>query len=182
MLKTIVIAAAVVVAVPVAVVLMLAAGQPDVFRVQRSTTVAAPPAAVYPLIADFRRWAAWSPWEAKDPAMKRSYGAVTAGEGAEYAWEGNRDVGKGRMRITEARAPSRVALALDFEQPFEAHNTVEFTLEPAPAGTEVTWTMQGPTPFLAKIVHVFVDMDRMVGGDFEAGLAKLKTVAEGGRP
>lgn len=179
MLKFIAIAAAVIVGA-IAVVLILAARKPDSFQVTRSTSIAAAPETVFALIADFRRWTAWSPWENKDPAMTRTYGTATSGVGAEYAWAGNKDVGKGRMRITEASPPSRVVLALDFEAPFEAHNTVEFTLTANGPATDVTWTMRGPTPFMAKVVHVFMNMDRMVGGDFEAGLAKLKAVAEGG--
>jgi len=179
MFELVAIAAAVLVAVGVAAVLVLAARKPDIFRVERSAGIAAPPETVFALIADFRRWTDWSPWETKDPAMTRTYGAVTAGEGAEYAWEGNKQVGKGRMRIIEATAPSRIVLALDFERPFEAHNTVEFTLVPDGPGTHVSWAMRGPTPFFGKVMHVFMDMDRMVGGDFEAGFAKLKALAEG---
>lgn len=178
MIKTIAIAAAAVVAVAIAVVLVLAAGKPDRFRVERSASVKAPPEKVFALLADFRRWGEWSPWEAKDPAMTRRYGAATAGVGATYAWEGNKEVGKGGMRMTEVTVPARLALDLDFEQPFEAHNRVEFTLAAKDGATEVVWAMEGPTPFLAKVVHVFVNMDRMVGGDFEAGLAKLKAAAE----
>ncbi|MGE0725770.1 MAG: SRPBCC domain-containing protein, partial [Alphaproteobacteria bacterium] len=139
---------------------------------------AAPPVRIFPLIADFRRWPAWSPWEKKDPAMKRSFAGPDRGVGAAYAWDGDKNVGTGRMEIIEAAAPSRVALKLDFEKPFEAHNTVAFVLTPAAGGTTVTWTMDGPVPFLFRIVHLFMDMDRMVGGDFEAGLAALKAEAE----
>lgn len=169
-----------VIAAVIAVVLIMAARKPDSFQVTRSTSIAASPETVFALIADFRRWTAWSPWENKDPAMTRTYGATTSGVGAEYSWAGNKDVGRGRMRITEASRPSRVALALDFEAPFEAHNTVEFTLMANGTATDVAWTMRGPTPFMAKIVHVFMNMDRMVGSDFEAGLAKLKAAAEAG--
>jgi hypothetical protein len=110
--------------------------------------------------------------------MKRSYGALTSGKGAAYAWDGDKNVGQGSMEITDTLAPSRVALRLDFVKPFEAHNTVEFTLKAEGEGTTVTWTMDGPTPFFGKIIHVFIDMDRMVGKDFESGLANLKTAAE----
>lgn len=178
MLKIIAIAAAAVVAVAVLVVLLLAARKPDSFRVERAATVKAPPEAVFALLVDFRRWVEWSPWEHKDPALQRRYGEPAAGTGASYAWEGNKEVGKGRMRITGAEAPTLLALDLDFEKPFEAHNRVRFTLTPKPGATEVLWTMEGPTPFFAKIIHVFIDMDRMVGGDFEAGLAKLKAAVE----
>jgi hypothetical protein len=110
--------------------------------------------------------------------MKRSYAGPAAGTGAAYAWEGDHNVGQGRMEITEATPPSKVALKLDFQKPFEAHNVVAFTLQPQGDSTTVTWDMQGPVPYLAKIMHLFIDMDRMVGQDFEAGLANLKAAAE----
>ena len=122
--------------------------------------------------------AAWSPWEKKDPAMKRTFGAVTTGKGAVYTWEGNKNVGQGSMEIAESSPPSKVAIQLDFVKPFEAHNTVEFTLEPKGDATNLTWAMQGHTPYVAKIIHVFFDMDSMVGKDFEAGLASLKALSE----
>ena len=169
---------ALVLVVLIAAVLIFAATKPDIFRVQRAAAIKAPPDKIFPLINDFRQWGAWSPWEKKDPAMKRTFGAVTSGKGATYAWEGNKDVGSGSMEITESVAPSKVGLKLDFLKPFEAHNTVEFTLAPAGDVTNVTWAMQGPTPYFAKIIHVFMDMDSMVGKDFEAGLANLKAAAE----
>jgi len=110
--------------------------------------------------------------------MKRTFGATTSGKGATYAWEGNKDVGQGRMEIAESIPASKVALKLDFLKPFEAHNTVEFTLDSRGDTTNVTWVMQGPTPYFAKIIHVFINMDSMVGKDFEAGLANLKSAAE----
>ena len=169
---------ALVVALLIAGILILAATKPDTFRVQRTATIKAAPETVFALINDFRRWDAWSPWEKKDPAMKRSFGAVTAGTGAAYAWEGNKDVGQGSMEIVESVAPGRVALKLDFVKPFEAHNTVVFMLEPKGGATHVTWAMEGPVPYFAKIIHVFIDMDRMVGRDFEAGLSAMKAIAE----
>lgn len=178
MLKTILLSLLGVVAIAVAVVLILAARKPDSFQVTRSTTINAPPERIYPLIADFRAWGAWSPWEKKDPAMKRSFGGAEAGPGATYAWTGDKNVGEGSMRIVEASAPSRLALKLDFLKPFEAHNDVVFALTPKGSTTTVTWIMTGPTPFIGKIMHVFVDMDRMVGGDFESGLAAMKVAAE----
>jgi carbon monoxide dehydrogenase subunit G len=168
----------IVIVVLIAAVLIFAATKPDTFRVQRAASIKAPPEKVFALINDFNRWGAWSPWEKKDPAMKRSFGAVTSGKGAEYAWEGNKDVGQGRMEIAESVAPSKVALKLDFVKPFEAHNLVEFTLEPKGDTTNVTWAIQGDTPYFAKIIHVFINMDKMVGKDFEIGLANLKAIAE----
>ena len=174
MLKTIL----VIVVVLLAGVLILAATKPDTFRVERAASIKAPPEKIFPLINDFKHWDAWSPWEKKDPAMKRTFGTTTSGKGATYAWEGNKDVGQGSMQIAESVAPSKVALNLDFVKPFEAHNNVVFTLEPKGDTTNVTWSMQGPTPYFAKIIHVFMDMDSMVGKDFETGLANLKAAAE----
>ena len=167
-----------IVALVIAGVLILAATRPDTFRVQRATTIQAPPQKVFEFIDDFNRWSVWSPWEKKDPAMKRTFGAATSGKGATYAWEGNKDVGQGSMEIAESAPPSRVAIKLDFVKPFEAHNMVEFTLEPRGEATALTWSMQGHTPYFAKIIHLFFDMDSMVGKDFEAGLASLKAAAE----
>lgn len=124
-------------------VLVFAATRPDGFRVARSVRIQAPPERIFPLISDFRRWSAWSPWERKDPGMKRSYGGVPEGRGATYAWQGNGNVGQGRMEITEATPPRRVAIQLDFVKPFEAHNTVLFTLRPEGGSTEVTWEIRG---------------------------------------
>ncbi|MGH8246314.1 MAG: SRPBCC family protein [Gammaproteobacteria bacterium] len=174
MLKSI----AIVVVVFVAGVLLLAATRSDTFRVQRAATIKAPPERIFALINDFNRWGAWSPWEKKDPGMKRTFGATMSGKGAVYAWEGNKEVGQGRMEIAESVPSSRVAIKLDFVKPFEAHNIVEFTLAPTGDATNVTWSMQGDTPYFAKIIHVFIDMDSMVGKDFEAGLTNLKAAAE----
>lgn len=165
-------------AVVVAGVLAYAAMQPDTFRVQRVATIDAPPDKVFPLIADFHRWEAWSPWGKRDPAMKRTHTGAASGRGAVYAWEGNRDVGKGRMEIFEAAAPSRIAIQLDFAEPIAARNVAEFRLIPRGNATDVVWSMHGPSPYVSKLMQVFVSMDRMVGKDFEAGLANLKAVAE----
>lgn len=177
MLKIIGIVAAVLV-IGVIVVLALAARKPDTFQVKRTATINAPPDRIYPLIADFRRWPEWSPYETKDPDMKRSYGATSSGKGATYGWDGDKNIGAGSMEITEASPPDKVSLKLDFIRPFQAHNTVDFTLSPQGDATLVTWDMRGPVPFFAKIIHVFLNMDKMVGDDFEAGLAKMKSVAE----
>ncbi len=169
---------AIVVAVLIAAVLAFAATKPDTFRVQRAASIKAPPEKIFAVLNDFQRWETWSPWEKKDPAMKRTFSVVSSGKGAVYSWEGNKEVGEGRMEIAESVPPSRLAIKLDFLKPFEAHNTVQFTLEPKGDATSVTWAMQGPSPYLVKIMHVFVDMDSLVGKDFEAGLANLKAVAE----
>ena len=162
----------------VGVVLANAAAKPDTFRVERTASIKAPPEKIFPLIDNFDNWGAWSPWEKKDPAMKRTRSGAPSGKGSVYAWDGDKNVGQGRMEIVEATAPSKVALKLDFVKPFEAHNTVQFDLIPKGELTEVVWDMQGPVPYVGKIMHVFVNMDRMVGADFEAGLANLKSVAE----
>jgi len=169
---------AIAVVVLLAALLIYAATQPDTFRIQRATSIKAPPEKIFAVLNDFMRWEAWSPWEKKDLAMKRTFSAVTSGKGAVYAWEGNSDVGQGRMEIAESVAPSKVAIKLDFVKPFETHNMVEFTLEPKGDSTNVTWAMQGPMPYISKLITVFVNMDSMVGKDFEAGLANLKAVAE----
>ncbi len=169
---------AIAVVVLLGALLIYAATQPDTFRIQRAASIKAPPERIFAVLNDFLRWDTWSPWEKKDPAMKRTFSAVTSGKGAVYAWEGNRDVGQGRMEIAESVAPSKVAIKLDFVKPFEAHNIVEFTLEPKGDSTNVTWAMQGPMLYISKLITVFVSMDSMVGKDFEAGLANLKTVTE----
>ena len=167
-----------VIAVGVAGILAIAATKPDVFTVQRNATIKAPPDKIFPLINDFKQWGLWSPYEKIDPDMKRSYGPVTAGKGATYAWEGNGNVGSGSMEILNAPAPSQVAIKLDFMRPFEAHNVADFTLMPSGDGTTVTWAMHGPVPYQFKIVHLFMNMDKMVGGQFAEGLANLKAAAE----
>jgi hypothetical protein len=167
-----------IVAVLIAGVLVLAETKSDVFRVERAASIKSPPEKVFAFINDFNRWGAWSPWEKKDPAMKRTFGVTTSGKGAFYAWEGNKDVGQGSMEIFESIDPGKIALKLDFVKPFESHNIVVFTLEPKGGTTNVTWTMEAPVPYFAKIIHVFFDMDSMVGKDFEAGLASLKSIAE----
>jgi uncharacterized protein YndB with AHSA1/START domain len=169
---------AIVLAVAIAIVLILAATKPDTFQVQRSATIKAPPEKIYPLIYDFNQWKGWSPWENRDPAMKRTYSGAAAGEGAVYAWDGDKNVGSGRMEILDASAPSKIVIKLDFLTPFEAHNTAEFTMLPQGDATNLTWLMHGPAPFISKLMHVFMNIDRMVGKDFEAGLANLKSLTE----
>jgi carbon monoxide dehydrogenase subunit G len=167
-----------VIAVGVVGLLAYAATKPDRFTVQRTSSIKAPPEKIFPFINDFRQWGVWSPYEKVDPEMKRTYGPKSAGQGATYAWDGNNNVGSGSMEILDARAPQKVSIKLDFSRPFEAHNIAEFTLVPGGDTTEVTWLMQGPVPYFAKIIHVFMDMDKMVGGQFAEGLANLKAAAE----
>lgn len=162
----------------IAGVLIVAATRPDTFRVQRSASIKAPPEKIFVFINEFDRWGAWSPYEKKDPAMKRTRGGPAAGTGAVYAWEGDKNVGVGRMEIADSTPPSKVTIKLDFTKPFEAHNIVEFTMVPRGDATQVTWTMHGPQPYLGKLIGIFLNMDKMVGADFEAGLANLKAAAE----
>jgi uncharacterized protein YndB with AHSA1/START domain len=169
---------AIAVVVIVAAVLLFAATRPDNVRVQRATSIKAPPEKIFPLITDLHRWGSWSPWEKMDPAMKRTYSGAASGKGAVYAWEGNSKVGEGRMEIKDVSPPSKVTIKLDFVKPIEGHNIAEFTLEPKGESTNVTWAMYGPSAYIAKVIGVFVSMDSMIGKDFETGLANLKTVAE----
>ena len=169
--------AIVVVAIVVAL-LAFAATRPDTFTVQRSATIAAPPSRIYPHLDDFHHWGAWSPWEKLDPELKRTFSGAESGKGAVYAWEGNKKVGSGRMEILESDAPSRLRIQLDFITPFEAHNNTVFTLAPAAGGTRMTWAMHGHRNFVFKLMGIFMNMDRLIGADFERGLAKLKSVAE----
>ena len=159
-------------------ILVLASFQPDVFRVQRSTTVNAPPGKVFALVDDLRKWTAWSPFEKLDPDMKRSFGARTAGKGASYEWDGNGKAGAGRMEIVESTPPSAIDIALHFRRPLESDAKATFRFSPQGDGTLVTWTMESPSPFVAKVMHVFFDAETMVGDDFARGLADLKSVAE----
>jgi len=167
-----------VIVIVIAGVLAYAATQPDTFRVQRSASIKAPPDKIFAMINDLKAWAAWSPYEKKDPAMKRTFGAITAGKGATYAWQGDSNVGEGRMEIVESAPPNKVVIKLDFLKPFEAHNTAEFTLEPKGDGTLVTWAIYGPSAYVTKVMGLFFNIDTMIGRDFEAGLADLKTAAE----
>jgi hypothetical protein len=169
---------AIVVLLLVGAVLIFAALRPDYFRVQRATSIKAPPEKIYPFINEFDRWGAWSPYEKRDPAMKRTRSGPASGKGAVYGWVGNSQVGAGRMEITDAAAPSRVVIKLDLLKPFEAHNIAEFTLERKGDATDVTWAMHGPANYLSRLIGIFINMDRMIGSDFEAGLANLKTLAE----
>lgn len=159
-------------------VLIIAAMRPSTFRVERSTSIQAPVDRIYPLINDLRRFNTWNPYANKDPAMRTVYGGPESGTGASFDFDGNKDVGRGSVRIVDAANPERIAMMLDMSAPFECHNAIEFRLLPKGDTTQVTWSMQGDSPFFARVVGLFMNMDRMVGGDFDAGLAKLKTIAE----
>jgi uncharacterized protein YndB with AHSA1/START domain len=154
------------------------ASRPNDFRVHRTTTVNAPPDQIFPLINDFHQWEAWSPFDKRDPAMRRTYSGAAAGTGAVYEWLGNSQVGTGRMEIRETTPPEKVVIDLHFIKPFEGRNVAEFTMIRRDGATEVTWGMYGPLAFVPKAMGVFMPMDRMIGKDFDAGLANLKAVAE----
>lgn len=162
----------------VALLLIVAATRPDTFRVERSATIAAPAEKLFPLINDLHAFNTWNPYALKDPAMKIDFAGPTAGPGARYDFAGNKEVGKGRITLTGAKAPSEVTMQLDMFEPFEGHNTVVFSLVPEGAGTRVTWAMHGPSAFITKLMGLFFNMDQMIGKDFEAGLAHLKQRAE----
>ena len=161
-------------------ILAIAATKPNNFIVQRSTEIAAPAEAVFSLIDDFHKWRDWSPWEGLDPDLKRKMSGTDSGPGAVYEWDGNKKVGTGRMEIIEATAPGKVVIKLDFLRPFEAHNVAEFTIVPQGQTSRVNWTMRGPAPFMTKLMQTVMNFDKMIGKDFEKGLANLKAIAERG--
>jgi len=177
-LKTILILILAVLIVALLGVVGLAATKPDSIKVQRSIVIKAAPDRIFTLINDFKAWPQWSPYETKDPNMQRTLSGADQGKGAIYAWNGNRNVGAGRMEILESTAPTKIAIKLDFMKPIEGHNIATFTMVPNGEATEVTWTMEGPAPFIGKVMGVFFDLDKMIGSDFDAGLANLKRVSE----
>jgi hypothetical protein len=164
--------------VVVAIFLVVVAMQPSEFSVTRSTTVAAPASAVFPLVNDLHQWGRWSPWEKVDPAMKRTYEGPASGVNAAYGWAGNNDVGEGRMTITESKPNELVRMKLEFYKPMQGTNDVTFAFKQDGAQTGVSWTMSGSKNFISKAVCLFMSMDKMVGGMFEKGLADMKTAAE----
>ena len=162
----------------VVLVLIFATTRPDTFRVERSISIKAEPAKVYALLNDFHQFPSWSPWQNLDPAMQTTHSGAASGQGAVYAWTGNDAVGAGRMEILQTVPNTSVTVKLDFLKPFEAHNTTQYTLANNGGMTTVTWAMFGPSPYISKVMGVFVSMDSMIGKDFERGLTTLKTVAE----
>jgi hypothetical protein len=159
-------------------ILGYAATRPDSFEVQRRTTIRASADAIFPLLDDFHQWSAWSPWEKLDPEMTRTYSGEERGKGAIYAWEGNKKVGQGRMEIVGSNTPTRMTVKLDFIKPWESQNLTDFALDERAEGTTLTWTMRGHHNFMMKLMGTFMSMDKMIGKDFEAGLASLKAIAE----
>jgi uncharacterized protein YndB with AHSA1/START domain len=168
------------VAVAVIVVgfIVVVALRPSEYRVARTATIAAPAPAVFAHVNDFHKWGAWNPWAKLDPAMQQAYEGAPAGAGAVYTWAGNNEVGEGRMTLTESRPSERIRITLEFLKPFEATSTAEFTFRPEGDRTTVTWSMTGDVNFIAKVMHLFMDMDRMIGDKFEQGLADMKSVVE----
>lgn len=168
-----------VLAVAVCALLIYAETRPDHFSISRSASIQAPPEKILPLIADLRRFNTWNPFAKKDPAIEISYRGTPTGPGSAYDFKGGKS-GAGSLQINEVQPPSRVTMTLDMSAPMSAHNDIEFKLEPQGGATTVTWTMQGDSPYIAKLMGVFISVDKMVGGDFEAGLSSLKAEAERG--
>jgi hypothetical protein len=166
-------------AVLVAVVVAYASTRPDTFRVARSVSISAPPEVVFPLINDLRKFSTWSPFDKKDPNMARVYSGPDSGIGQRLDWDGNNEIGKGWFGIIGSTPSSKVDMELNMLKPMKARNNVTFTLVPEGRATNVTWAMQGDVPLFAKVLHLFIDMEKMCGDDFEAGLASLKAMAEG---
>ena len=160
------------------VLLVVIATRSSTYRVERSTRIGAPPDVVFALVNDFHAWDRWSPWAHLDPSMKTTYGGPPSGVGATYAWMGNDKVGEGNMRITETHPPQKVGIRLEFVKPMASVNQTEFTFKPDGAGTRVDWAVNGPLDFMGKAMDLFVGMDRMIGGDFEKGLAAMRREAE----
>ncbi|MEO8371406.1 MAG: SRPBCC family protein [Candidatus Solibacter sp.] len=169
---------AITLAILIGAFLLFAATRPNSFRVERSVAVQAPPEQIFPLINDFHNWREWSPYEKLDPAMKKTFTGAPSGPGAVYQWAGNSKAGEGRMEIVDAKPVSQVTIDLSFLKPFPAHNTAQFTLAPRGGATHVTWAVFGPNTFLGKIMCAFISMDKMLGKDFSAGLANIKTISE----
>jgi uncharacterized protein YndB with AHSA1/START domain len=162
----------------VAGILIAAARRPDNFRVERAIRISAPAEKIFHYVNDFHQWGVWSPWEKLDPAMKRNYAGPAAGNGAVYDWQGNGKVGQGRMQILDATEPRHIIIKLDFIKPFEGHNRATFNFQPAGNDTEVVWTMEGPSPYISKVMGLIFNMDRLIGTDFETGLANLAAASE----
>jgi hypothetical protein len=167
-----------IVAAAIAALLVYAAFRPSTFRVSRSISIKAPPEAIFPHIDSFQRWGPWSPYERKDPAMKRTFNGIRSGKGAVYAFDGNKHVGAGSLEILESIPHERIGIRLDMTRPFPCSNRIEFALRREGPGSKVTWAMEGRCPYMAKMAGIFFDMDRMIGGDFESGLAELKALGE----
>jgi hypothetical protein len=165
----------------IAAILVAATTQPDSYVVTRAATIAAPPAAVFPLVNDLKKWETWSPWAALDPSMKLTYEGPASGTGASYSWAGNSQVGSGKLTILESRPTEEVRMKLEFFEPMAAVCDTAFTFKPEGAGTAATWTMSGRNNYMSKVMCLFMNMDKMIGADFEKGFANMKSIAEGKR-
>jgi len=177
MLKILAIAAAVI-AIGVIGILAYAATLPDNFQIQRSVSIKAPPERIFPLVNNLKTMNDWNPFAKQDPTIRLTYTEPASGKGAANDWTSDGRAGQGRLEITESVPPSRVTMRLDTIKPMEGHNTIVFALRPQADGTDVSWSMTGTCPYIAKVIQVFVSMDRMLGGTFEQGLADLKAMAE----
>ena len=158
--------------------LIFASTKPDSFRVERKVVIKAAPEKIFPWLEDPKKTTEWSPWEKKDPAMKKTFSGPAKGVGAAYAWDGNKEIGAGSLELTEVVAPKKVVMKLDFIRPMEGHNIAAYEVVPVEGGSEVTWSITGPSPFISKVMCVFMNMDKMIGTEFEKGLSDLKTIAE----
>lgn len=165
-------------AVVLGLLLVVIAMQPGEFKIERSADISAPAAVVFPMVNDLHAWGQWSPWEKLDPGMKKTFSGAAVGKGAIYEWDGNDKVGSGRMEITDSVDNARVLIKLDFIKPFEASNMTDLTLKPSGNATKVTWAMTGKNNFMSKAFSLVMNMDKMVGADFEKGLAELKRLSE----
>ena len=169
---------AIVIGILLAALLGYAAILPGEFETRRSGRMQAPPERIYPLIADFHKWASWSPFEKVDPAASKTFSGAPSGKGAVYTWSGNSQAGAGRMEIVETAEPSLIRIQLDFSKPFDSHNVAEFTISSEDGDSEVSWAMRGRRPYMMKLMSVFMNLDKLVGRSFEEGLASLKTITE----
>ena len=167
-----------VIAVILAIIAIRAGMHTDSFHVERSITIRASAQKTFALVNDFRNFGRWSPWESLDPKMQRTISGPTSGPGAVYEWDGNRKAGAGRMEIVEATPPARIVVRIDFLRPIASTSVIEYSFQPIGDSTKVTWAMDGPSPFISKVMQVFVSMDKMIGGDFQRGLTGLKALAE----
>ena len=166
------------VAVLIVLLVLVILTRPATFHIERSITMAAPPENAFAQVNDFHAWPAWSPWEKLDPQMKKTFEGPPAGVGAKYAWAGNDEVGEGQMTMEKSEKPSTIGIKLEFIKPFAATNATTFTFAPAAGGSKVTWAMDGENNFMSKAASLFMDMDKMIGADFDKGLAAMKAAAE----
>lgn len=178
MFKKVVLGSAVVLLALICIFIIYISSRPDSFVVQRSIAIKADPGSIYPYIADFHKWSAWSPYERLDAKMEKSYAGSPSGLGSKYLWDGNEKAGAGTMEIVEANEPSKVVIKLDFSKPFEGHNVAQFKLQPQDQNTLVSWSMSGESSVMMKCAGLFMNLDELIGRDFEIGLKSLKEEVE----